>query len=376
MRNARLVGGRHLDADEDASVVGALVPVVEQADVPARRHAREEAHERARPLREKEAVQPLVVGQRAASADHVANVLLRQFVVGQVERREAVLDEGADQLARFIPVDGRDSHEDMGDLCVGDAVVELGDRARAEQFAESAEAASLLRNRHREQRFSFFADLGAFCHEAQAIEVHVGAAGDRDERLPLRRVIGAVLLDRGHAERTGRLENAARVLEHVLDRRASGIGVDNDELVDDLASQSERLLADQLDRGSVGKEADVRELDPLACFDRTQHRVGVGHLDSDDPDLGSYGLDVGADPRDQAASADGDKDGVDRSLMLAEDLHRDRSLSGDHIGIVERVNEGEPLRRLQVHRVKVGVGVAVPLQHHLAAQCPYRVDLE
>jgi len=95
----RLVGSRHLHADEDAPVVGALVPVVEQTDVPASRHGRQEAHQGARPLREKKAVQPLVVRQRAASADHVANVLLGEFVVGEVQRGEAVLDERADQLA-------------------------------------------------------------------------------------------------------------------------------------------------------------------------------------------------------------------------------------------------------------------------------------
>jgi hypothetical protein len=115
----------------------------------------------------------------------------------------------------------------------------------------------------------------------------------------LHRVIRAVLLDRCHAERTGRLENASRVLEHILDRCTRGIGVHDDEFVDDLARQAKRLLADQLDCGSVGKEADIRELNPLARVDRAQHRVGVGHLDTDDSNLGSYGLDVGADPRDQ-----------------------------------------------------------------------------
>jgi hypothetical protein len=114
--------------------------------------------------------------------DHVANVLLRQLVVGQVQRCESVLDEGADQLSRFVPVDDGDSHEDMGDLCVGNAVVELGDRARTQQFAEAAETASLFRNGDCEQGFPLFADLGSLGHEAQAIEVHVGAAGDRNER--------------------------------------------------------------------------------------------------------------------------------------------------------------------------------------------------
>ena len=86
-----LVGRRHLQPDQDAAVVGALVAVVEQADVPARRHARQEAHQRAGPLREDEAVAAARPAARAAAAaDHVADVLLGQLVAGQVERREAV----------------------------------------------------------------------------------------------------------------------------------------------------------------------------------------------------------------------------------------------------------------------------------------------
>src|SRR5262249_10517610 len=52
-----LVGLGNLDADQDATVVGALVAVMEEADVPARVHCCQEAHQRARPLGELEAVE-------------------------------------------------------------------------------------------------------------------------------------------------------------------------------------------------------------------------------------------------------------------------------------------------------------------------------
>jgi hypothetical protein len=95
LRRTPLVAGRHLQADQDAAVVGALVAVVEQADVPARVHGGQEAHQRARPLGELEAEEALVARQLAAPADHVPHMLLGQFVVGQVDGGEAVPREVA-----------------------------------------------------------------------------------------------------------------------------------------------------------------------------------------------------------------------------------------------------------------------------------------
>ncbi len=137
------------------------------------------------PLGKDEAVEPLVARQRAAPADHVAHVLLGQLVVGQVEGREAVAREVLRELRRLAAVDGRDADEDVRLGRVGDAVVELGDGARADQLAEAPEAAALLGNGHREQRLALLADLGPLGDEAQAVEVHVRAAGDGDEGLAL-----------------------------------------------------------------------------------------------------------------------------------------------------------------------------------------------
>ena len=97
-----------------------------------------------------------------------------------------------------------------------------------------------------------------------------------------------VLLDGGHAERASGLENAARVLEHVLDGGAHRVGIDNDEVIDQFARQSERLDADHLDGGAVGKEADVVELHALAGFHRPHHCVGIGGLHADHLDLRSH----------------------------------------------------------------------------------------
>ena len=67
--------------------------------------------------------------------------------------------------------------------------------------------------------------------------------------------------------RAGRFEDAARVLEDVFDRGADGVGVDDDEIVDEFTRQAERLFADKLYGSAVGEEADVVELDTLAGGD-------------------------------------------------------------------------------------------------------------
>ncbi|CAE6970769.1 hypothetical protein R70199_08238 [Paraburkholderia domus] len=108
----------------------------------------------------------------------------------------------------------------MGGICIRNPVVELGDAARADQFAEALEAAALLRNRHGEHRFTRFSDFGALGHETHAIEVHVRAGRDGNQRLVLDAFALGILLGTRDGERTGRLQHAAGVLKHILDRGA------------------------------------------------------------------------------------------------------------------------------------------------------------
>ena len=89
------------------------------------------------------------------------------------------------------------------------------------------------------------------------------------------------------------------------------------------------------------------ELHAFLRFERTVHGIRIGGLHADDLDVGAHLFDVGRHARDQSAAADGAEDGVDRRLALAQDFHADGALSGDHIGIVERVHESELLFFLQ-----------------------------
>src|SRR4051794_5245829 len=70
------VRGRNFEAGEDAAEIGAVIPIVEQADVPASAERVEELEQRAGTLRELEAADALVFDVRRPSADHVPDVQL------------------------------------------------------------------------------------------------------------------------------------------------------------------------------------------------------------------------------------------------------------------------------------------------------------
>ena len=118
------------------------------------------------------------------------------------------------------------------------------------------------------------------------------------------------------------------------------------------------------------------------CFglDGLHHGVGVVHLHANDLDLRANGLDVVGHARDQATAANGHKYGVQPvgavALQLAQHFHGHGALSGNHVRVVKRVHKGQALRACKLHRVGVGVGVALAKQHHLAAKATHRVDLD
>jgi hypothetical protein len=158
-----------------------------------------------------------------------------------------------------------DADEDVGLGRVGVAVVELGDVAVAEQLAELLEGAGLLGDGDGQHGLALLAHLGPLGHEAQAVEVHVGAGGDGHQGLVLQVVALGVFLGAGQRQRAGGLEDRAGVLEDVLDGGADGVVVHHDHLVHVFLAQAEGFLADQLDRRAVGEEADGVELDALAA---------------------------------------------------------------------------------------------------------------
>ena len=301
---------------------------------------------------------------------------LGEFIPGEIKRREAGPFQLVGDLGGFIPVLGLDADEHVGFRSVADPVVELRHRSIADLGTESTERAALLRDGHGKNGLSPFADLGALRHEAEAVEVHVRSAGDRNKRLPFCTRLLGVVLQAGDGERSSGLEDGPGVAEHILDRRTRGVGVDPQDLVDVALHESKRLVTDPTHRGAVTEQSDVVEFDDLTCTDTSGHCVRVLGLNADDPDVGPERLEVGGDARDQPSAPDGDEDSVDRAGVLTEQFHRNRALAGDHVGIVERMHELEALLGHQTMGLGLGVAVGLAVQHDLRAAGTNGIDLE
>ena len=91
-------------------------------------------------------------------------------------------------------------------------------------------------------------------------------------------------------------------------------------------------------------------------------------MHANDLHLGAHRLDVVRHTGYQSATANRDEDRVQRPLVLAQQLHGDGALSGDHFGVIKWVNKRQTLLGAKFHRMVVGVGVAVAVQQHLATQ--------
>src|SRR5262245_57938592 len=87
------VRGGHLEACENPAEIGAVIPVMKEADVPAPAELVEKGHQRPWTLRELEPADLLIRDVAAPPADHVAHVELRDFVAGQIDRAVAALIE-------------------------------------------------------------------------------------------------------------------------------------------------------------------------------------------------------------------------------------------------------------------------------------------
>ena len=154
-------------------------------------------------------------------ADQVAQMFLGQFVVRQVQRFKTVAAEVARQLPDSPFAMGGEAHEDMGVCSVADAVVELGHVARAARqvanhLAKAAETPALLGDGDGQQRFALLAHLGALGHEAQAVEIHVGAAQDGGVGLARVLCVATYCLMAATASAPCGLDDAAGVHEHIL----------------------------------------------------------------------------------------------------------------------------------------------------------------
>ena len=141
-RNARNAGrscSLDLESGEHAAEVGAVIAVVEQADVPAPTELLEKLRERARTFGKLESAQPLVPHLGRMAADHVTHVQLGELVVGEIDglvpSRRELRRQRRTVLARLR----READEDVRLLSSAQPVVELGHRAPADDRTELLE---------------------------------------------------------------------------------------------------------------------------------------------------------------------------------------------------------------------------------------------
>src|ERR1700730_5371618 len=337
----------------------------------------QELQQRAGALREFEAVQQFIADAARVPADHVAHVQLRHLVIGHVGDREI---RGAQALHHRVllraPLAERETHEDLRAIRAGVAVIELRNAAPSEHLAEMQEAPRLLGNHHRQQRFALAAEIGTLGDVAQPVKVHVRAAVDRHQALAAPAFACRVFLEPGDRQRPGRLDDRARVLEHVLDRGADLVGAEQHDLVHVAATQRKGLLADAPHRHAVGENSHPLEGDAPARLERVVHAGGVLRFDADDFHARVQVLDVYRDAGEQAATADRHEDRIQVAAALAQDLHRDGPLPGDDVGIVEGMHEHQIALARKLKCLFERAVIVIAVYHHLGAEIDHRLDLD
>ena len=148
--------------------------------------------------------------------------------------------------------------------------------------------------------------------------------------------------ERGHPDRAGALDNQLRPLEQEHHRFGDLVLFHAHQLVDPASDQRQRELPRALDRDPVGDRQRRGDRDRSPGGERARHRGAAGHLDPGDLDLLACGLDRDRDAADQTAPAHR-HDHPRQVRDLREQLESERSLSGDHVPVLERVHERHSL---------------------------------
>ncbi len=264
----------------------------------------------------------------------------------------------------------------MGLVAAAEAVVELGYDAVPEQGTETSERARALGNGDREQRLAGLAELGSFGHEPQPVEVHVGAAQHRHQLRAVQAVLVDPPLEARHAQGSRRLDDAAGVVEHVLDGGADLVVGDRHHVVDHLLGQREGVATYIADRHPVGEDPDLFERYGVPGGQRAGHPVGLDGLDADHLDRGNDGLEVGTDSGYQSTATDRYEHGVDAARATAHDFVGDGALPGDHQRVVEGVDKGPAGVGRDQRTVGLSVAEAVSREDHVGPEGLHGVDLD
>src|SRR5439155_7985815 len=118
---------------------------------------------------------------------------------------------------------------------------------------ERFEAAWPFWDDDRQDGLALLPEFGTFRDVPQTIEVHIGPGRHGDQRGVVEFLPGHVRLGTGNAEGACRLENRARIFEHVFDRGTDGIRIHHHHIVHQFLTESERLDPHRFYRHAVSK---------------------------------------------------------------------------------------------------------------------------
>ena len=316
-----------------------------------------------------------LVAHPGRAADHVPEVHLGGFVLGQVLGVDAVLPQVVDAILELLLVvdpNGVENHRIRG---LGDPVLELGEvHVRADELDEVLERAVALRDDAQQGSLLLETPVGELGHDAQAIEVHVRARRD-GHHVTLDPVDLTVQLGTRHSHRPRGLQDGSGLVEDILDRRADLIRLDRHDPVHELLAQVEAHVTNLPHRHAVGEPVHLVQPADLTVVEGLQHGVGTLGLDADDLHVRSDGLDVRGDTRDETAAADGHEH-VLHAGQLAHHLHAHRALARHHERVVKRRHEGPPLLLSPSLGVRLARVVVLPLQRDGGPEPPDRLHLD
>jgi len=140
-------------------------------------------------------------------------------------------------VALGLALSEADTDEYLRCLLVPVPVAELRDVLPAQQFAEPQKRPRRFRHLHGEQRLTLCAQVRALGYVPQPVEIHVGAAVDRDEHASGAVLPRHVFLDSRNGQGAGGLGNGARILKNILDGGADLIRGHQDDLIDVLPGE-------------------------------------------------------------------------------------------------------------------------------------------
>ncbi len=351
---------------------------MKQADVPTRADGLKEFQQRPRALRKFEPVQTLVREAARLTAHHVAHVQFGHFVVGHVAGRKARCGNAVEQSVAFSPaLREREPDKNLRRLQIAVPVVELRNAAPAQKLAEPQKRTRHLGNLDGKQRLALRAQIRPLGDVPKAIEIHVGAAIDCNESARRAVLSRYVFLDARNRQRARRFGDGASILKNILNGGADLIRRHQDDLIHILTRQSKGFLAHPPHRDTVGEHSDAVERHAFPGPQGLVHCRRIFGLHPDDPDARVQRLRVRRDAGYQAAAADRHENGVDLvAMMLAQNLHGDRALSGDDVGIIKGVDEHQPALPAQFDRVFISLIVVIAVQHDLSAEISHRLHFD